>query len=248
MRVALSFLTRIPVGSFHVDDYFRALGRQTPLFPLVGALVGAVAAAADLLAGLAFGPLVRAAAAVAAGVWVTGALHLDGLMDTADGLGSHRSRERMLEIMRDSRVGAMGVIAGVLGLAAKFALVAELPPAWRWQALVAAPAVGRMAMAAAAGLFPSARRDGDRPGLGAGFAAHVGKVQVAGAALLGLAVATAAGGLRGAAAWAAAMLVALALAARISKTLGGLTGDTYGAVNEGAELAALAVFAAGVGL
>lgn len=247
MRIALSFLTRLPVGTLKADDYFRALGRQAPLFPAAGLVVGAVLLGADQAVSLAFGPAVRAAAVVAAGVWVTGGLHLDGLMDTADGVGSHRSRERMLEIMRDSRVGAMGVMAGVLALLLRFALLFELGPALRWQALLVAPALGRMAIAAAAGLFPPARREGERPGLGAGFAAHVGPWQIAGALLLGLGVAVGGGGMRGAAAWAVSTMAAGLLARSLSGKLGGLTGDTYGAINEVAEILALAVFAAGGG-
>jgi len=244
MRVALSFLTRLPVGQVVVDDYFRTLGRQAPLFPLVGLVVGGVTLAVDRAAGLCFGPAVRSALAVLAGVWVTGALHLDGLMDTADGVLSHRSRERMLEIMRDSRVGAMGVLAGTLSLLLRFALLSETAPALRDLALLLAPALGRMAMAAAAGLFPAAAPAAGQKNLGASFAAHVGRWQVAGALALGLMLAAGLGRLRGALAWTLAPAVGAVTAGRLAARLGGLTGDTYGAINEVAEVAALAVFAA----
>jgi adenosylcobinamide-GDP ribazoletransferase len=248
MRVALSFLTRLPVGRLDVDDYFRALGRQVPLFPLVGLAVGAVALTADAAAGLLFGWPVRSAVAVLAGVWVTGALHLDGLMDTADGVGSNRSRERMLEIMKDSRVGAMGAVAGTADLLLRFALLMELAGGLRWRALLLAPALGRMAMAVAAGAFPPAGAGagpgGGGPGLGASFAAHVGPWQVAGALAVGLALAAGADPVRGPAAWALALAGAWLAGRALTARLGGLTGDTYGAVCELAELTALAVLAA----
>jgi len=239
MRAALSFLTRLPVGTFHVENYYCTLGRQTPLFPVAGAIVGVVTLAADTAAGSLFGPAPRAVAALAAGVWVTGALHLDGLMDTADGIGSHRSRERMLEIMKDSRVGAMGVVAGVLALLARYALLLEMAGPARWQALLLAPALGRMAIAASAGRFPAAGA-----GLGAAFAAHVGPWQVAGALAAGLALAVGIGGRPGVEAYTLAIAVAWLCARSLSAKLGGLTGDTYGAINEITELTVLAAFAA----
>lgn len=241
MRLALSFLTRIPVGHVQADDYLGALGRQAPFFPVVGLVVGAVTLAADYGTGMAFGPVVRSAVAVAAGVWITGALHLDGLMDTADGVGSHRSRERMLEIMKDSRVGAMGVVAGALTLLLRFALLTEVAPGLRWQALLVAPALGRMAMVLAAGLWPDARQG---QGLGSGFAAHVGPVQVTRALGLGFVIAAVAGHWRGAVAFGVSAALTLLCARSLAARLGGLTGDTYGTVNEVAEVGALAVFAA----
>ncbi|HYG58536.1 MAG TPA: adenosylcobinamide-GDP ribazoletransferase [Symbiobacteriaceae bacterium] len=242
MRAAVGFLTRFPVGRQDLPDYFAVLGRQAPLFPVVGALVGAGTLAADAGAGLLFGPAVRSAAAVAAGVWITGALHLDGLMDTADGVGSHRSRERMLEIMKDSRVGAMGVVAGVLSLLLRFALLLEVPAQLRWQALLLAPALGRMMLAASAGLFPPAQPGG----IGAAFAAHVGRRRALGAMAVGLVLAAILAQTRGGAAWAVALAAGLLAARALSRKLGGLTGDTYGAVGEVAEVGALACFAAGL--
>lgn len=246
MRLVLSFLTRLPVGPIEAPDYFQALGRRAPLFPLAGLVVGSVAAVADALAGLFFGTGVRSAAAIAASVWVTGALHLDGLMDSADGIGSGRGRERMLEIMRDSRVGAMGVVAGVVSLLLRYALLSTLAPGRRWQALLLAPALGRMSIAVAAGIWPVARVG--QTSLGASFAAHVGRRQVIGALGLGLGIALLGGALAGSArgpiAWLAALAVSWLVARFLAAQLGGLTGDTYGAINEVAEVAVLAVFAA----
>ncbi|MDD2497634.1 MAG: adenosylcobinamide-GDP ribazoletransferase, partial [Desulfitobacteriaceae bacterium] len=107
MIIALTFLTRIPIKiNFTYDE--KDLGRTSRYFPLVGLIIGL------LVAGVAyvFGGIDRQLGAVAAiltGVILTGGLHLDGFMDTADGIFSARKRDKMLEIMKDSRVGAHGV-------------------------------------------------------------------------------------------------------------------------------------------
>lgn len=260
MRIALSFLTRFPVGRLTSDDYLRDLGRSAGLFPVVGLLVGLVSLGAYLPGRLLFGPAAAAAFATAAGLWITGALHLDGLMDTADGVLSARSRERMLEIMKDSRVGVMGVAAGALALLMRFALLLDMAPGRAAAALLVAPAVGRMAMPLAAAGWPVARA---QEGIGSAYARHVGRAQVAAALLTGLGCALvlplavamlplspgpAWTGLllRGLAAWAAALGTCWGLSQWLVKHLGGLTGDTYGAMSEVAELAALACFGASV--
>jgi cobalamin 5'-phosphate synthase/cobalamin synthase len=253
LRAALSFLTRIPVGRLEYEDFWARLGKEAGLFPLVGAIVGAAGLLAARLTGLLWGPPVSALAVVLVSVWLTNAFHLDGLMDSADGLLSHRSRERMLEIMKDSRVGAMGAIAGALDLLARFALVLALPEAWRVPALITAPMLGRMAIPLVARLFPKAGS-----GLGAGWAASVGPVQIGTALLIGIGGSVGlgafwgpalAGALRGLAVSIVVVLVTTGLARRWSGVLGGLTGDIYGALAEIGEITALLVWAIrGVGL
>lgn len=243
MRVALSFLTRLPVGRLEVEDYTAALGREVPCFPLVGLVVGLCALAAYWAAGLFFAEPVQAVAAIGAVVAATGGLHLDGLMDTADGVLSSRTRERMLEIMKDSRVGAMGVITGSLSLLVRFALLLGIAPALRWQALLLAPVLGRTTMALVMKAWPSARGRGQ--GMGGGVAAAAGPWQVVGALLVGLALTLFIGGwLRGGAAFLLALLVALFTGWRLAAKLGGLTGDTFGAINEVVEIFTLALFGA----
>ncbi|MEK8127016.1 adenosylcobinamide-GDP ribazoletransferase [Paenibacillus filicis] len=126
---ALQFLTRLPVPvRLHYDN---ALFRRSVIFyPLAGWLMGALTVAFGVLLAdvLELPATVTAALTLAFWASLSGALHLDGLMDTADGVLSHRSRERMLEIMKDSRVGAMGVIVCVLLLLVKWTLLAELLP------------------------------------------------------------------------------------------------------------------------
>ncbi|WP_374713014.1 adenosylcobinamide-GDP ribazoletransferase [Symbiobacterium terraclitae] len=277
MRIALAFLTRFPTGRVVTDDPMRDLGRAAGLFPLVGLLVGAAGLVAYLAGRALFGPAVAAVAAAGAGLWASGALHLDGLMDTADGVLSGRDRERMLEIMKDSRVGAMGVTAGALALLLRVALLLELDPGRAAPALLVAPALGRMVMPLAAVQWPPARSWG----LGSAYVRHVGRPQAAAALLSGLALALAlpaaavelqrvlaaaaleltlphglaaaapsgalTAALRGLGAWVAALGVCFGCGGWLARRLGGQTGDTYGALCELAELAALACFGVAAG-
>ncbi len=122
---ALQFLTRLPlpVRFPESDAIYR---RSTVFYPAAGLLIGMLAAGAAYGLSAVFPLYVVAALALGLWVFLTGGLHLDGFMDTADGLLSYRPRERMLEIMKDSRVGAMGVIACVLLLLMKMMLLAAL--------------------------------------------------------------------------------------------------------------------------
>ena len=128
--IALRFLTRLPVPFVRTLDP-PALSQAMRMFPLAGALVGLMTGAALVLANLALLPqFFAAAAAMAVGALVTGALHEDGLSDVADGFGGGSSREQRLDIMRDSRIGAYGALAlglVILARAALFVALLELP-------------------------------------------------------------------------------------------------------------------------
>ena len=151
--LAIQFFTRIPVTGALANwvGYSPAMLRSSAAyFPVVGLVVGGLVTAltAALMYGLptAYAPLVAAALGTAAGVWITGAFHEDGLADVADGLGGSYDRERALVIMKDSRVGAFGAIAVVLALLSKVALLAligAVSPAWMCAALLAAHVVSR---------------------------------------------------------------------------------------------------------
>jgi adenosylcobinamide-GDP ribazoletransferase len=211
------------------------VARAGPAFPLVGAGVGA--AVGGIAAALA-GPLpalVAAGLALAVGALLTGALHLDGLADTADALGA-RTRERALEIMRDHAIGAYGTVALVLDLLVKAAALAALADRARVLAFaVTAACVARAAPVLIAAALPYARAGG---GAGASLAgAGPWRAAVAGAIALGVAVAVA--GRDGAILAAVAAIVAGAAALVCRRWLGGVTGDTLGGTAELAELAAL---------
>ncbi len=243
LLIALQFLTRIPVtlrGDVSAED----LARSMAFFPLIGVLLGALAALIHFLASLAFAPSVCDVLAIAFLIAVTGNMHGDGLMDTADGFFCGKPRERILEIMHDSRVGAHGVMAGACLLLAKFVLLGQVPAPLKPMALVAVPVFGRWAQVYGAAMYPYVSGSS-----GTGFFVnHLGRREIAlasaftlGAAMLLL------GPLKGSAA-AAAVLAATVLLARFSsRRIGGVTGDVLGAMNEFAELACLLVLGAGLG-
>lgn len=248
---AFQFLTRIPVP-VTVPFQGPVLARSVIYFPLAGALIGVCLAAFAWLVDL-FVPAAPGVVLVLA-FWtaLSGGLHLDGWMDTADGVLSNRSRERMLEIMKDSRVGAMGVLAAVLLLLFKASLLYELLDGVQaklyWPLLVIGPIWSRAWMSAAIACWPNARQ-------GEGIAVLFNEVKGLHAAAAF--VTAAAGtwivlwisGMRENAAFILLLIIGLItvccgwfLAAWLNRKLGGLTGDTYGAMNEAIE--AVLLFAA----
>jgi adenosylcobinamide-GDP ribazoletransferase len=152
---ALRFLTVIPApGVDHIADDW--LIRAAKYFPVVGIIVGGCSAGVLLLAGEIWGGVLPALLAVAAGIVLTGALHEDGLADTADGFGGGRSRDTRLRIMKDSRIGTYGALALGFAVALRVAALAVLPPWIGAAALVAAHAGGRFAAGAAMTVLPYA--------------------------------------------------------------------------------------------
>jgi adenosylcobinamide-GDP ribazoletransferase len=236
---SIGFLTIVPMPGGTLSQ--AGLSRAIAIFPLVGALLGAVLGGLGLaLDGfLPAGPV--AALLLAAGVLMTGGLHLDGLMDTADGAFGGRSAEARLAIMRDSRVGAFGAMAGALVLLVQFACLSELTGMWRLFALVAAFTASRWALVLALGLFPSARPDG----LGAAWHAAVSRPACIAASLLAAAAALALWPL-GIAALATGAIVTASGGRWLSRRLGGLTGDACGALAAMTETTVLVV-AVGLG-
>lgn len=138
----------------------RDLARSVYFFPAVGLLLGALMAALDYGLGLVFPRPLTSVFVVIALLWASGGLHIDGLADTADGFFSSRSRERMLEIMKDSRSGPMGVAAVVCVVSLKIAAVASLPTGVRWQAILLIPLAGRCSIVVMMALLPYVRSEG----------------------------------------------------------------------------------------
>lgn len=209
-----------------------------PWAPLVGAVLGAAAAAVGALGTRTVSPLAGAVLALAALALLTRGLHLDGLADTADGLGPLRGRERALQVMRQSDVGPFGVATLVLTLLLQAACLAALLPAdGGWLALWTAVVGARLAMARA-GLPGVAVAPGSS--LGTAVAGTVSRVWLAGCWLVTAGVVVAAAVLAGDAADAARLvgtavigLLAAELLHRRARTrLGGVTGDVMGAMGE----------------
>jgi len=213
-------------------------GRAAWAYPVAGLAVGAVAALAGLMAHLLGLPAPLAAlVSLAALVVVTGAMHEDGLADTADGLWGGWTPAQRLEIMKDSRIGAYGVIALVLGLAARWAalwLLFEAGPGIAAAAILAAAALSRAAMPALMTTLPASRAGGLSHGVG-----PVPKQTAALAAGLGLlaALLLTGGGAFGALFWTGVATAALGATARAR--IGGQTGDILGAAQQLAEIAIL---------
>jgi adenosylcobinamide-GDP ribazoletransferase len=223
---ALQFLTRIPVppGQYRLEAAFGWL-------PVVGFLLGGILAAADAgMRAVPVSPLVASTVVVVLLLALTGALHADGLMDTCDAVFAHASLERRLEIMRDPRAGAFGVVGLVCIVALKIAAVDALPDRLRPQLLALAPGLGRWAIVLLATVFPYGRASG----LGTPLKASATPLALALASLLPLA-ACAVVGLPGLIAGVLAAVVSLAIGRWLMRLLPGLTGDCYGAVCEVVE-------------
>ncbi|MEJ6389530.1 adenosylcobinamide-GDP ribazoletransferase [Gymnodinialimonas ulvae] len=233
---AFHLLSRLPLPG---GDATRAASSAWA-WPLVGSLIAALQVGLGI-AALALGVPVWAAAglALALGVILTGGLHEDGLADCADGFWGGHSRERRLEILKDSRVGSYGVLAMIFAVGLRWSLLAALLPTAPW-ALLAGAMLSRAAMAVLMARMPFARSDG--------LAQHVGKPPVI-AAALACAIACV-GAVISAGLWpgaVAALLVvgaAFTVGALARAKIGGQTGDVLGAAQVMGDIAALLAVAA----
>lgn len=233
---ALQFLTILPLGTAERFDPRRAMR----FFPLAGMVIGAIVSAFDALAALVLPLPVVAALDVALLAMISGALHLDGLADTADGLMGSHDRTRALDIMKDSRVGAMGVVAVVLVLVVKTVGLGAVS-GQRGLALILVPALSRGAMMVAMAALPYARSGG---GTGrAFFHPPVRAVDLAAIVLpFGLSLFLG---------WRCILLtlvfvgVTALMLQFYRRRLGGVTGDLIGALGEVVEAALWVALAAG---
>ncbi|QJU59760.1 adenosylcobinamide-GDP ribazoletransferase [Sphingomonas sp. AP4-R1] len=227
--VAIGFLSRFPVPRLALRD--GDFAGAVRLYPLVGVLIGAAVAAAAWSGGH-VDPWIGALAGLVAWVTATGALHLDGLGDLADGLGAaHGRRDRLLAVMADPHVGSFAVTAIVLQLATKLVLLHAL--AGDWRALLSIPAAARIGPLVWARWLPPLKAEG----LGASLAGAVRDRDMAAWLLV----------LAGAAVWLPWVALAPALMAGfafwVRAKLGGVTGDVHGA---GIELVESGLLLAGV--
>ncbi|WP_218032774.1 adenosylcobinamide-GDP ribazoletransferase [Pararhodospirillum oryzae] len=242
LACAVSFLTRLP-PALRADA--PPLARCVWAFPVAGAVVGLIGGV-TLVAGSGLGLPALAAGFLAMGAMVlaTGALHEDGLSDTADGLGGGRDRDHALAIMRDSRLGAYGAVALVIAMGLRGAALGGLAASpWALAAPLVAAAIGRAGCGLVLGLLGPARTDG----LGAGAGTPTRPVLVAAWAVAALLAVIFLPLLPAVIALAASVLPVLAVSRLAQRRLGGHTGDIAGACGLLAEIAALLVLAAGVG-
>jgi adenosylcobinamide-GDP ribazoletransferase len=238
LKQSLRFLTRLSTGRT-TPEGDTDLTRAAWAFPLAGIVVGLIGAAIYVLAHqLRLPAWVAAALAVAATLAVTGALHEDGLADTADGFGGGDTREHKLEIMRDSRIGTYGVCALILSILLRVAALAAFanPAAAVW-ALIAAHGGARATLPLFMALVPPARRDGLAYAAGRPSSERIITASVLGILILAVAL----GPAHGIAAL-IFLLVVVALMAWLSMMqIEGQTGDVLGAVEQVSEIVILLV-------
>jgi adenosylcobinamide-GDP ribazoletransferase len=232
--LAIQFLTRLPVTvKGEVND--QKMARSMSWFALVGLLLGALGAGVHALASLAFPLPVSNFLTLAFLIFITGNLHGDGLMDTADGIFSGRPKERMLEIMRDSLVGSHGVMAGILVVTAKLVLLGQMPQGSQGMALILALALGRWAQVYGAARYPYARATG---GVG-NFTLHVGKREMLFNSIVVVILSLAILQLPALLLLGTVLLGTILLLRYTAGKIGGVTGDTLGATNECVEVLSL---------
>jgi adenosylcobinamide-GDP ribazoletransferase len=242
LKTGLAFLTRLPFAQPPAPATGADVVRASWTFPVIGAGIGALGALVYAIGGgLGLSPLVCATLAVAATLLMTGALHEDGLADTADGLGGGATRERKLEIMRDSRIGTYGAAALILSIMLRAGAIASVAePALAAAALIAAHAGARAAMLPFMRLVPNARQDGLSAEAGIPPQGGTGIAVAIGIAIVWLCL--------GAGAMLSALVLvagALILLAWLSTSqIGGQTGDVLGAVEQVSEILILLVAAA----
>ncbi len=230
---ALRLLSRIPAGHGPTRGAAAAWA-----YPLAGLAIGAVAGAVAWLAmALGLSAPLAALLVLASAVMLTGALHEDGLADTADGLWGGATAARRLEIMKDSHIGTYGVIALILSLGARWGALWLLLETGTWAAIAAilcAAALSRAALPVLMWGLPNARRSGLSHSVGA-VAANTALLAVVIAAALALLLVG--GGAFGAIFWGGVTVVGLGWIART--TIGGQTGDILGAAQQLCEIAVL---------
>jgi len=234
---ALQFLTTIPIP-WRREVSPEELGRSAGYFPVIGLIIGLILVGLNWLFGLILPSAVVNALLIVSLVVISGALHLDGFVDTCDGIAGHKPTEDRWQVMHDSRVGGFGIVDVVLLLLVKYVSLNSIPEPLMMTALVLMPVVSRWAMVYAVFAYPYAKPSG----LGKVFKQGTSWPRFTMATLIALVVVVALALLAGLAiifimflTW----VMTVAMAAYFKSKFSGLTGDTYGAINEFAEVGVL---------
>lgn len=232
LLIAFQFLTVLPFKictEIKDEDYARSL----IYFPIVGMTIGATLSAISLSCGFLPVPVIGAIVLIFS-AFLTGALHLDGFADTCDGFYGSKPKEEILRIMHDTRIGAMGVVGVTLLLLLKFSLIISIPRDALWRSLILMCCFSRWIQTAGC-LLPYARNEG-KAGL---FIKYARKKDIIIGGVFTIIVFSALFGLKGIIIFFSSFIPAL-LFIRYAKTrIGGMTGDTLGAVSEIAEVSTL---------
>jgi adenosylcobinamide-GDP ribazoletransferase len=234
---ALQFLTSIPL-SLKRELSPAQLGRATAWFPLAGLVIGIILALLNWLMGFILPASVANVLLIVALVVVTGAMHLDGFADTCDGIAGHKPVEERWRVMHDSRTGAFGVVGVVLLLLVKYVSLNNIPANMMLPTLLFMPVFSRWAMVYAIFAFPYARPEG----LGKAYKEATRRPQFTMATIITLGIAAALFPLfsfLGLILIVCIWIITTLFALYFKHKFAGLTGDTYGAINEIAEVMAL---------
>jgi adenosylcobinamide-GDP ribazoletransferase len=244
MLAALQFLTVAPIPRRR-EVSAEEVGASLGYFPLVGLLLGAILAGIDWLLSLILPTSIVNAVIIIALLLLTGALHIDGFIDTCDALFGRRTPQERWQIMTDSRVGGFGVVGAFCLLLLLYVSLGAVPESYKMMALILMPALSRWSMVYAIFAFPYAKP----AGLGKAFkeqanwrklvlatslvlASTLGLLIIKGRVLIfaGLALIF------------VVWLVAAALGLFLQRRFAGLTGDSYGAINEVTQVVVLMFF------
>lgn len=230
---ALKFLTVLPIPLSWCGDE-QSFNKSPDWYPLAGLSIGLLMAVCDIFLRWLLPLPVASVFLLLALIAISGALHMDGLADTADAFFSSRGRERMLEIMKDSSAGPMGVTAIVVVLILKATLIISLPLQWRTQAIVLMPLAGRCVMPMISSCLPYARTtEGTGAFIQNGSGARRFLLSFGGMTLLSLLLL---GGMTGLFVVLTFLLSAWLMGRYSRRKIGGYTGDTLGATCELIEM------------
>lgn len=232
---AFSFLTILPIGQIPLSEE-KELARSMAFFPLVGLVIGLLLALGYYLLSFLFSKSLVLWLTIGLLALLTRGLHLDGFADTMDGLGSGGPREKILEVMRDSRIGSFGVISLILLIGAKYFALDQIPIPSIPYALILMAVMGRNAMVLVCYRSPYARFG---EGLGKPFTENLGVREVTFSSLSAFGIALLTMGVKGILVFLGICLFSLVYRFFFIKKLGGVTGDILGAANELTELLCL---------
>ncbi len=232
---ALSFLTILPVGRRSISEE-KELARSMAFYPLVGLVLGLLLYLGYWLFSFLFPKPLVLWATIALLAFLTRSLHLDGLADTIDGLGCGRTKEKILEVMRDSRIGSFGVIGLIVLIGAKYLSLDQLAKDSILASLILMTVMGRHSMVVVCYRSPYARSG---EGLARPFTENLGPIETGVSAGTSFGIAFWLGGVKGILIFSGVTLFSLGYRLFFIKKVGGITGDILGAANECAELLCL---------
>jgi adenosylcobinamide-GDP ribazoletransferase len=227
---ALRFLTIIPLPGGKLSP--REVGRSLAYFPAVGAIIGLILLALNWLLGLILPQALVNILLVVSLAIVSGGLHLDGFVDTCDGMVGHKTVRERWRVMKDSRAGAFGIIGVSLLLLVKYIALNSVPADWLVLTLLLMPVLSRWAMVYAVFAHPYAKPSG----LGKVFKQESSSLVFLVATVIALAIAVLPAQFAGLIIMFGVWIIVMAIAFYLKGRFGGLTGDNYGAINEIAEV------------